>query len=148
MQQNLNLPAGIRIDTPVISDDFFTTFLEIAGVPAPEGYVHDGQGFWSSGYGVGSTESGVRSEDRVLGWHYPHKWGPEGPGTDPFTAVRKGDWKLIYFYKDDRYELYNLANDLGETTNLAWKQPERLVEMQGVMRKWMGEMKAQVPVHR
>ncbi len=155
MQQALNLPAGARIDTPVISDDFFTTFLEIAKVRASGGYKHDGRGFWSSEFGVRGSEFGVRSseiverrEDRVLGWHYPHKWGPEGPGTDPFTAVRKGDWKLIYFYKDDRYELYNLANDLGETTDLAWKQPEALAEMQEVMEEWMDEMGAQVPVSK
>ena len=85
---------------------------------------------------------------RTLGWHYPHKWGPEGPGCDPFTSVRVGDWKLIYFYKDERFELYDLVNDLGETSDLAWKEPERLESMKAAMAAWMNEMGAQTPENR
>ena len=28
--------------------------------------------------------------------------------------VRHGDWKLVHWYGEDRYELYNLAKDLSE----------------------------------
>ncbi|MFK7848328.1 MAG: sulfatase [Rhodothermales bacterium] len=137
LQQAFKLPVA-RMDTPVISDDLFPTFMELAGTVVPEGHDVDGTSL------VPLLQGGVL-EDRVLGWHYPHKWGPEGPGTDPFTAVRKGEWKIIYFYKDARYELYNLAQDLGETTDLAWKQAEKLAEMKAVLKDWMEDVGAQKP---
>ena len=37
----------------------------------------------------------------------------------PGSAVRKGDWKLIHYYEEDREELFNLRDDPGETKNLA-----------------------------
>ena len=69
--------------------------------------------------------------DRVF-CHFPHG-GPEQaaniPGFLPGTWVRRGDWKLIRFFADnddgsDRFELYNLKDDLGETKNLAAEKPE------------------------
>ena len=138
LQQALQLPAGIRSKTPVISDDFFPTILDLTATVLPAGHVIDGTSL------IPLLQGDV-IEDRVLGWHYPHKWGPEGPGTDPFTAVRKGDWKLIYFYKDGRYELYNLEKDLAESTDLAWKEPEKLDEMKTALRGWMEQVNAQVP---
>ena len=36
------------------------------------------------------------------------------------------DWKLIYYHADRRFELFNLREDLGETNNLAEREPERL----------------------
>lgn len=38
-------------------------------------------------------------------------------------AVREGSWKLIYFYHTKDRELYNVEEDVGETTNLARKRP-------------------------
>jgi arylsulfatase A-like enzyme len=34
----------------------------------------------------------------------------------PGGAIRRGDWKLIEFYEDNRLELYNVKNDSGERT--------------------------------
>ncbi|RED98367.1 putative secreted protein (Por secretion system target) [Marinoscillum furvescens DSM 4134] len=50
------------------------------------------------------------------------------------TSVRKGDWKLLKFYHDGpnrehRYELYNLADDIGETTNLSEQMVEKTQEL-------------------
>ena len=36
-----------------------------------------------------------------------------------------GDWKLIEWFEDDSIELFNLADDIGETGDLAQSQPER-----------------------
>ncbi len=138
MQQAITIPRGLRTDTQVITEDLFPTILHFAQAKAPPNYVIDGHNLVPL----------LQNKERVLGWHYPHKWGPEGPGLDPFTAVRKGDWKLIYFYKDRRFELYNLANDIGETTDLFWKNPEQAAEMTEVMHTWMEEMDAQVPEDR
>ncbi len=41
-----------------------------------------------------------------------------GPGlwrTTPVSLIQAGDWKLMEFLEDGRIELYNLADDIGET---------------------------------
>lgn len=43
--------------------------------------------------------------------------------------MRRGDWKLHHFYSDNRYELYNLKYDIGESENLSGKEPTVLAEM-------------------
>jgi arylsulfatase A-like enzyme len=51
-------------------------------------------------------------------------------------AIRKGEWKAIRFYKDARplrTELYNLANDIGETTDLSQAHPEKVNELEALM---------------
>ena len=52
----------------------------------------------------------------------------------PNTWVRTGEWKLLRFWFDGagqehRYELYNLKDDIGETTNLASQYPEKVQAM-------------------
>ena len=68
--------------------------------------------------------------------HYPH--APHR--SNYFTCYRRGDWKVIYHYvpsKDSegsRYQLYNLADDPFESTNLATKKPDQLrAMMQGLI---------------
>ena len=69
--------------------------------------------------------------------HFPHGSAEAGrniPGFLPGTYVRKGDWKLIRFFADnddgsDRFELYNLQDDVGETKNLAAEKPELVREL-------------------
>lgn len=64
-------------------------------------------------------------------WHYPH-YGNQAVrrhGGTPGASVRDGDWKLIRFFEDGHEELYNLKEDIGETTNLADTEPEKLAEL-------------------
>lgn len=39
-----------------------------------------------------------------------------------------GDWKLQHYFEDDAIELYNLREDLSETTNLAEENPQKAKE--------------------
>ena len=66
-----------------------------------------------------------------------------GPGIEPFTAIRRGRWKLIYFHDGSRFELYDLRNDPGETRNLANSQSEQLEIMAEHMSVWMNQAGAQ-----
>jgi arylsulfatase A len=51
----------------------------------------------------------------ALFFHYPHYYAT----TSPVSAVRARDWKLLEYHEDGHLELYNLANDLAESNNLA-----------------------------
>jgi hypothetical protein len=64
--------------------------------------------------------------------------------------VRQGDWKLILFHHDapdqkDRFELYNLAEDVGETKNLAAEQPGRVKTLEALIREHLRTTHATVP---
>src|SRR5690606_15935746 len=95
---------------PVIIEDFFTSILEIAGIATDEIIQEvDGKSFVPLLKGRHYAQS-----DRLLVWHNPHRWSnEEGPGINFFSAVRQGKWKLIYNYKSEKLELYNLEKDLG-----------------------------------
>ena len=100
--------AGSRCDEPVTSTDFYPTLLEMAGLePLPEQHV-DGQS-------LVPLLQGKPMDRGPIFWHFPHYGNQGGP---PAAAVRDGDWKLIRRYEDNTFELYNLAEDLGEQTNL------------------------------
>ena len=80
--------------------------------------------------------------------HFPH-YTPAADGL-PSTYVRKGDWKLIRFYCDnddqtDRVELYNLAEDIGETNNLADEYPDRVSELNDLIDQFLTDTGAVIP---
>ena len=75
-------------------------------------------------------------------WHYPH-YGNQG--GDPNAIVRKGDWKLIYYFEDGKNELYNLMNDIGETNNIFNKFPDIGLELKNELKKWLILSNAIIP---
>jgi hypothetical protein len=77
-------------------------------------------------------------------WHYPH-YGNQGGA--PAGAVREGDWKLIEWSEDGRLELFNLADDIGETTNLANAEPERAAHMKQMLNDWRIQTGAVMPTN-
>lgn len=128
--------AGSTCDVPVISPDFYPTLLSAAGLsPRPEQHV-DGVDFTPL-----LTGSGTLDRDAIF-WHYPHY---PNQGSSPCSAVRGGDWKLIEFLEDERCELYNLAEDLGETRDLAALQPERTRVMRERLAQWRDDVQAMMP---
>ncbi|HWB14211.1 MAG TPA: sulfatase-like hydrolase/transferase [Pirellulales bacterium] len=79
---------------------------------------------------------------RPLYWHYPHY---ANQGSRPGAAVRDGDWKLIEFYDTGRRELFNVAEDVGESRNLADEQPERVAGLAARLASWREAVDAQMP---
>jgi hypothetical protein len=59
--------------------------------------------------------------------------------------VRSGDYKLVAFFEDSRLELYNLAIDPEERTNLVPTEPARAEEMRRKLAAWWMEVRAQLP---
>ncbi|MGB5553172.1 MAG: sulfatase/phosphatase domain-containing protein, partial [Flavobacteriaceae bacterium] len=131
-------------DYQVIIEDFYPTILEMAGVDSLKTVQKiDGESFVS----VLKAEQEV-SGVRPLIWHYPNEWGVKGPGIGAASTVRKGDWKFIYFHADQRMELYNIKDDIGESTNLIEMNPGKAKELAQVLTDRLKEMKAQMPIDR
>jgi len=83
-----------------------------------------------------------------LSWHFPNKWGANGPGIGSTSSIRKGDWKLVYWHKTQSMELFNLQEDLMEKTNLANQRPEKLKELAKELGNYLRTVKAQMPSFR
>jgi arylsulfatase A-like enzyme len=52
------------------------------------------------------------------------------------TALRQGAWKIVRERTDEPWQLFNLAEDLGETRDLASDQPERVAELSSALADW------------
>jgi arylsulfatase A-like enzyme len=132
-------PEGGACDIPVISTDFYPTILEMAGLDLHPAWHADGVSLCPLLRGE-PDQTALR--DRPLYWHYPH-YGNQG--GSPSSAVRAGNFKLIEFFEDGRVELYNLARDIGEKTNLADARPRRTKRMLNRLRAWQQNIGARFP---
>ena len=133
--QGLDKKASVS-DANVITHDLFPTILAYAGAKSPRDHIVDG------------VALGEAVSNRVIGWHQPHQWGASGPGIEPFTAIRQGKWKLIFFHAGERYELYDLDEDIGETNDLALDHPEILKKMQVLLGQWALDRDAQPSIFK
>lgn len=130
---------------PVTTADLLPTLLAVAGLEPPAVPL-DGASLVGLFDGVPDGSSPLPS--RPLYWHYPHKWGPDGPGYDPFTSIRIDEWKLIHFYRDATWELYNLRDDLSESSDRIADEPEIASRLATQLHAWMQAVAAQTPRRR
>lgn len=132
---------GSTSDEVVQSVDFFPTLLEMAAIrPAP------GQRF--DGASIVPALKGKRLKRDAVFCHFPHYI--DATAQKPATSVRQGDWKLIRFYCDgpgqtDRFELYNLADDIGERNDLAPKMPKRVSALNRRIDRFLRGTGAMIP---
>lgn len=132
---------GSVCDTPVISQDFFPTLLELAGAePAASRTALDGVSLVPLLRGAASLP---RQE---LFWHYPHYWN--GGKVSPYSVARVGDWKLIRFYETGREELYDLHADLAEQYDLAATRADKRKQLSARLDAWLKAVGAQMPIPR
>lgn len=143
--------SGGRINHQVQSVlDMTPTFLELAGIEHPgtryQGReIHPLQGVSILPVLRGETES-VHADDHVIGWELFGK-----------TGLRQGDWKIIqepegaYFERhrpiDEAYQwqLFNLADDPGETRDLSRENPEKLSQMLELWDRYAQENNVIIP---
>jgi arylsulfatase A-like enzyme len=114
--------AGSKCAVPVSGIDWYPTLLELAGVSMPAEQDVDGESL------VPLLKGGA-IEGRPLFWHYPH-YGNQG--GEPSSIITEANWKLIYYHEDGRNELYNLAADPREQTDVAGSEPDRVCARIGV----------------
>ena len=123
-----HIPSGSVCSEPVISNDFYPTILEAAGVEAKPFQHMDGLSLLPLAKNDGELERDA------LHWHYPHY--NQHPQSFPSGVIRKGDWKLIENYETGELQLFNLATDLGETTNLVQQKPDLATSLLADLKRW------------
>jgi len=136
---------GSISNQPVIIEDFFPSILEMAGVNNPQLIQEiDGKSFVPL-----LKEEKYLYKDRFLVWHNPNKWTHEdGPGINFFSAIRQGKWKLVYDYRKEKLELYNLENDLGEHIDLASKEKKVTKKLAGALGEQLRKWEALMPTYK
>lgn len=116
---------GIRAATycnePVISYDILATVLDFA---APNTALPKGAegGSWKTVLQNSGAGKVKRSIDRMV-WHQP----VEVP--HPQSAIRKGDYKLLYEWDTKNAQLFNLVDDLSEKKDLSKEKPELTAQL-------------------
>ncbi len=129
--------AGATSSHQVLVDDVFPTLCElVAADPA----CPDGSSF-------APTLLGSDQPQHPIFWHHPHYWGAMAPGAEPYSGVRWGDYKLLWFYDGGRVELYDVEHDIGETENLAFARSDVTARLRELLRNHLLMCGAQVPRH-
>ena len=124
------------INEPVTSSDLYPTCLAAAGESLRPNQHRDGL----------NLEPLLEGEDSLnreaIFWHFPHY--NRHPSSFPSSVIRRGPWKLIETFDPEGFELYNLEDDLSETTNLAAEHPELVAELRVQLEAWRHEVGAQM----
>lgn len=132
---------GSRCDSYLIIEDFYPTILEMAQV---DNYATrqpvDGVSFMPMLRQTADTSKG-----RNLYWNMPNNWGADGPGINFNCAVRSGDWKLIYYYKTGKKELFNIKDDIGEKHDLSKQNPRLVKQLSEDLGSYLRKVGAQRP---
>ncbi|MEW4564545.1 sulfatase [Bremerella sp. JC770] len=145
---------GTESDVPTIGYDLPSTFVHAAG-----GNIPDGEGHPISLNVANSAKDG----DRDLIWHFPYYHPEKGYAkakphigmddfavskTKPHSVIRRGDFKLIWFAEDDRVELYDLAHDLSEQSDLSAAEPKKSAAMKQALLRYLQDHHARMATPR
>jgi arylsulfatase A-like enzyme len=103
--------------------DLLPTILDITGISIPEQRELDGISLGDHLLNQSDLP------DRQLFFGYEPNLG---------TAMRDGNWKMLT--KGDSVELYDLSQDIRETTNIADKYPGRTGKMKEAIDLWKLEV--------
>lgn len=146
---------GSQSDEPICGVDFLPTVCAITGVEPPRDRALDGASFLPvlSGKPVPRTTP--------LYWHFNRASG------SPKVAMRVGDWKILATLdknpaargndlteEEERdfkeaslaeFSLYNLRDDIGETRDLAAREPAKLAELMALLERKYLEVRAESP---
>ncbi len=122
----VKIPKNSVCNIPVIIEDIPMTILDLVTKEDPKKLLPNADGVSLVSL-LNDPEFHIPNYTRPLVFHYPHQWtGRPSGGYQSHSSIRKGDWKAIYFYETQSWELYNLKNDISEAENLASSRPETL----------------------
>jgi arylsulfatase A-like enzyme len=114
LQQALPIPANSMETDIVTTWDVPATLLDLVGLTKPANFGEDSHSLLPY---LAGTPGNHRPQEIAV--HYPHEHR-----SDFFSWIRQGHMKLIYNFQTNTHQLYNLATDPTESTNLAASQPQ------------------------
>jgi arylsulfatase A-like enzyme len=137
------IPAGTTSSELVSTIDFYSTLLDLAGLPPNDGRRVDGISLAP----VLHDPEQQLSRDAVFNF-FPHG-GPLKP--PPGVTVRRGRWKLIRWFHDtpehpELRELYNLDEDIGETKDVSRDNPGVVDQLDSLIDGFLRDTEALVPI--
>lgn len=132
------IPAGATSDRRVVTPDLFRTVTDACGL-APTPSAQDAVSFLPAARGE------AQPPRPPIFWHYPH-YGNQG--GFPGGAMLDGDWKLVENYETGAVELFDLARDPSERTDLSGREPARKTSMAAALAAWRQDVGAQMPTAR
>ncbi len=118
------IPASTDSAEILTTLDFLPTFASLAGAELPQDRILDGKDITSL---LKAGSDGVSEYEKFFYWSKKN-----------ITALRMGNWKLrIQIDQKSKErgdpELYNLANDLSESNNLAFQMPKKVKQMTQIL---------------
>lgn len=126
MQWTGKIPAGLTYDPPISALDIFATITSLAKAAVDPARPLDGVNLIP--YLTGKDE-GIPHDTIYLRKFDQQRY-----------AVRHGDYKLVVLGDDAGPELYDLAKDLGETSDVYSSFPEKAGELDALRRQWDSEL--------
>lgn len=130
------IEPGTTTDAIVGPIDLYPTILDAVGVKPSPKQIIDGESILPVLTGEGNLK-----RDAYFTW-FPH--------LTPGVSVRQGDWKLIRHFKPSgdsltTLELFNLKDDIGETTDLASTNPAKAKELNALIDKFVKQTNPTYP---
>ncbi|KRP29819.1 MAG: hypothetical protein ABS28_06905 [Cryomorphaceae bacterium BACL22 MAG-120619-bin32] len=136
--------GNTRIDLPVIQWDILPTICDVVNSKVPENV--DGTSLLPL---LENKELAPRKE-KYLYWHFPNyinsKNSKKYEGTTPCSAIRDGDYKLLYFYEEDYCKLYKVNDGSYERNDLIKELPQRAKNMQQELLAILKRVNARLPI--
>lgn len=117
--------------------DLTPTLLEFTGTLPPEGVDYDGESLPNTLLGDGGSRQAP-----IMFRRPPDRDAFYGDEDLPDLAIRDGKWKLLCEYDGSDTELYDLAIDRGETTNVAGANADVVERLKTAVIAWHESMPA------
>jgi arylsulfatase A-like enzyme len=128
MQWPAKLPKGAVYKKPAISLDIVATSLAVAGIENPAAPLPEGVNLIP--YLTGKNNE---APHQALFWRY---YFPSQQPKHHSWAIREGDWKLMQYKAWPSPKLFNLADDIGESRDLAEQHPGRVQRLKKLWDEW------------
>ena len=131
------LDAGATSPTVVNNTDLMPTFMALAGLPLRSDWHMDGNA-------IAAIAGGTQQASPIY-WHNPRP-RTRNTGDRASAAIRDGEWKYVLSFDPAvPSELFNLAEDPGENTDLSSQHPQRVTAMRARLQAYLREIEAVPP---